>query len=129
MRKILDKMFENKKSAMIIPLISAVVVYLLFVLFGTAEDKTNTIIMTPIVSAIWFFGVFFIIYIQVKNASCPEWFINLFEMLATILSGIYAIISVVSFFISGFQNYNFGLCPGLVTYSAVSWVHSKREKN
>ena len=32
--------------------------------FGTAENKTNMIITTPIASVFWFFGVFFVIFIQ-----------------------------------------------------------------
>ena len=126
MRKLLDKMFGNKKISLIIPITTALFMYLLFVFFGTAEDKTNMIIMTPVVSVFWFFGVFFIIFIQVKNPSCPEWFLNIFELSATIFFGIYAITGIVSFLFGGFQNFNYGLCLGLVTYSAVSWAHSKR---
>ena len=48
MRKLLDKMFENKKLSLIIPIVTALLIYLLFVLFGTAEDKTNLIIITPV---------------------------------------------------------------------------------
>lgn len=74
MRKFLDKIFENKKLSILVPLISAVIVYLLFVLFGISEDKLRLIIITPILSAFWLFGVFVVIYIQVKNKICPEWF-------------------------------------------------------
>ena len=58
MRKILDKMFGNKKLSLIIPMAIALLIYLLFILFGTSEDKINLMIITPIVSVIGFFGVF-----------------------------------------------------------------------
>ena len=129
MRKILDKMFANKKLSLLIPTAIALLMYLLFVLFGTTEDKTDMIIMTPIASVFWFFGVFFVIFIQVKNPSCPEWFLNIFEFLSTTLFGIYAIVDIASFLFDRFQNFDYGLCLGLVTYSAVSWAHSKRPNN
>ena len=126
MRKLLDKMFGNKKLSLIIPMAIALLIYLLFVFFGTAQDKTNLMIVTPIASASWFFGVFLIIFIQVKNSSCPEWFLNLFEFLATVIFGISAIVGSISFVAGGFQNFNLGICLGFVTYSAVSLAHSKR---
>ena len=59
---------------------------------------------------------------------CPEWFLNLFELLAIIVFGVYAIIGAISFVVSGFQNFNIGICLGFITYSAISWAHSKRTK-
>ena len=126
MRKLLDKMFANKKLSLIIPMTIALLMYLLFVFFGTSADKTNLMMVTPIVSVIGFFGIFLIVFIQVKNSMCPEWFLNLFELLATIIFGVYAIIGTMSFLISGFQNFNVGICLGFVAYSAISWAHSKR---
>ena len=126
MRKILDKMFANKKLSLIIPMAIALLIYLLFILFGTSANKTNLIIVTPIVSVIGFFGIFLVVFIQVKNSICPEWFLNLFELMATIIFSIYAIIGAFSLVISGFQNFNVGICLGFVSYSAISWAHSKR---
>ncbi len=126
MRKILDKMFANKKLSLIIPMAIALLIYLIFILFGTSANKTNLIIVTPIVSVIGFFGIFLVVFIQVKNPMCPEWFLNLFELMATIIFSIYAIIGALSLVISGFQNFNVGICLGFVSYSAISWAHSKR---
>ncbi len=128
MRKILDKLFDNKKLSLFVPIVISILVYLLFIIFGTAEEKTKLMIITPILSAICFFGVFLVIFIQVKNSICPEWFLNFFELLATIAFGIYAIIGVISFIASGFQNFNIGMCLGFIVYSAISWAHSKRVK-
>ena len=126
MRKILDKMFANKKLSLIIPMAIALLMYLLFIVFGTSPDKINLMMATPIVSVIGFFGIFLVVFIQVKNSMCPEWFLNIFELMATILFNIYAIIGALSFVISGFHNFNIGICLGFVSYSSISWAHSKR---
>lgn len=128
MRKLLDKMFYNKKLSLIIPIVIALFIYLLFVIFGTAENKTNLMIATPIVSVIGFFGIFLVIFIQVKNSICPAWFLNLFELLAIIIFGFYAVIGAILFIIGGFQNFNVGICLGFITYSAISLAHNKRTK-
>ena len=112
MRKILDKMFEDKKWSMLLPLLAAAVVYLLFLFFTKAEDKARMALMTPFLSFLWFWGIFLIINIQVKNTVCPEWLLNLVEFLAAVLFGIGSILGIVSFVVSGFQNYNFSLCLG-----------------
>ena len=128
MRKLLDKMFGKKKLALIIPTAIALLLYLLFVLFGLSEDKMNLMKITPLASVVCFFGVFLVVFVQVKNAMCPEWFLNLFELLATIIFGIYAIVGALSFVISGFRNFNVEICLGFVTYSSIAWAHSKRTK-
>ncbi len=128
MRKILDKMFCNKKMCIFIPMVIFGIMYLLFVIFSKVDNKTETILTVPIISAFWFFGVFFVVLLQVKNTLCPEWFLNLFEFLTIVIFGIYAIFSIIQFIVSGFQVLNFGLCMGLLTYSAVSLAHSKRTK-
>lgn len=126
MKKFLDKIFCYTKLSLIIPITVSLLMYLLFVFFGTLNNKVNLIIITPIVSIIGFVGVFFIIFIQIKNSMCPEWFLNLFELLVTIIIGIYGIIGVVSFVVSGFQNFNVGISLYPVIYSAVALAHSKR---
>lgn len=128
MRRILDKMFGNKKWCMLIPILIAMLIYLLFILFASTDNKINSMIAFPIISAFWFFGSFLVVYIQVKNTKCPEWFLNLFELIVIIGFGIYAISSIVQFIISGFQNLDYGLGMGLLTYSSVCWAHSKRIK-
>ena len=128
MRKILDKMFENKKLAFWLPIIFATLAYLLFLLFGTVEDKNELLIATPVATFFWLFGSFFVVFVQVKNPRCPEWFLNLFELLVVVMFTSDSIIEVVSFIISGFQNYSPLICAGIVTYSSISWAHNKRTK-
>lgn len=126
MRKILDTLFHNKKLSIGIPILIATLLYLLFIVFGMAEDKTNFIIITPIVSVVGFFGVFALVLVQVKNTLCPAWFLNLFECLVVVIVGVDSLTGTVAFIISGFQNFTPMLCLGPVIFSAVSWAHSKR---
>jgi hypothetical protein len=101
---------------------------LLFIIFGVAEDKMNIIIATPIASVFWFFGAFLVVYVQVKNKSCPEGFLNFFEFVATLFFGIYSIVDAISVVISGFQNFTPITAAGLLTYASIAWAHSKRTK-
>ena len=128
MRSILDKLFENKKLAFWIPIAFAAVAYLLFALFGVSENKGEDLIVMLIVSIGWFFGVFLITFFQVKNPMCPEKFLDFFELMATVVFVSCALANMITFFINGFQDLGV-ICPGAVTYSAVAWAHSKREKN
>ena len=128
MRKILDKMFENRKLSILIPILVSVLLYLLFIIFGVAEDKMNIIIATPIASVFWFFGAFLVVYVQVKNKSCPEGFLNFVEFVATLFFGICSIVDAISVVISGFQNFTPITAAGLLTYASIAWAHSKRTK-
>ena len=57
MRKILDKMFCNKKLSILLPIIVAMVTYILLILFGNSNNKLDTLLALPIISAFWFFGI------------------------------------------------------------------------
>ncbi len=130
MRNILDKLFENKKLSMLIPIIAAAVVYLLFVLFGKGEDKWELVIITPIICAFWYFGVFFIVFMQVKNPMCPEGFLNFAELLFVFCFTAYSIIGTVGFVLGGCQSsIATVICAAAVSYSSISWAHSKRKSN
>lgn len=128
MRKILDKIFGNKKISFWLPIVFATVVYLLFLFFGKAEYKNQLLITIPLATAFWFFGLFLLVFIQVKNPRCPEWFLNVAELGCTVIFTGASIIESVSFIISGFQNFSPVICAGIVTYSSISWAHNKRTK-
>ena len=128
MRKLLDRMFAKKKLSFFIPLLVSALLYLLFIMFGVTEDKMNIIIATPIASVFWFFGAFLVVYVQVKNKSCPEGFLNFVEFVATLIFGIYSIVDAISVVISGFQNFTPITAAGLLTYASIAWAHSKRTK-
>ena len=119
MRKILDKMFENKKLAFWLPIIFATLVYLLFLLFGTVEDKNELLIATPVATVFWLFGSFLVVFVQVKNPICPEWFLNFCELMAVVVFTVFGLIEAIFFVISGFQNFSPLICAGIITYSSI----------
>lgn len=127
MRKLLDIIFSNKKLSICLPLIISAIALILAIIYGNPASIIKTILTGIIISSFWFFGVYFMLLIQVKNPSCPDWFLNIFELVAIAIFGIYAIIYLIKFIISGFSSFNIGICLGLVTYSATAWAHSKRK--
>lgn len=126
MRKILDKMFQYKKLSIFVPMTVAALVYLFFMIFGTAENKVNLLIETPIICVCCFFGVFMVVFAMVKNSMWPEWLLNFYEFFAVIISGVISLIGIISFITSGFQDFGFELFFGMVIFSGVSLAHSKR---
>ncbi|MBR6562543.1 MAG: hypothetical protein IKK70_01225 [Clostridia bacterium] len=127
MKNFLDKLYGNTRPAMAFPLFTAVVAYLLFAFFGVDKDTKMLLIAAPIVSVILFFMLFFMIYIQIKNTSCPEWFLNLCELLFTIFSFLMFVRGIFPFFFSGFEDF-LTVCFGCVAFSAIAWAHSKRKQ-
>ena len=128
MRRLLDKLFENKKLAFWLPILFAAVMYLLFLLLGGAEGKGELLTLTPIATVLWLFGSFLVVFVQVKNPRCPESFLNGMELIAVVVFVGVGLVEAVTFVISGFQSFNPLVCAGTVTYSAISAAHNKRVK-
>ena len=128
MRNFLDKIFRNKKVTILVPIIISLLLYFLYVLLGTGEEKNNLLIITPIASLFWYFGVFLVIYIQIKNPMCPEGFLDFFEIAATFFFGIGSVIIVILGLIDGMKNFNPLYIASCLTFSSISWAHSKRLK-
>lgn len=128
MRKFLDSIFANKKLSILIPILYSTLLYLIFILFGTTEDKMGIITITPIASIFIFFGVFLVIYIQVKNKWCPEGFLNFFELIAIIACLNASISFTVFFVVSGFQSFTPITSAAPLIYASIAWAHSKRTK-
>lgn len=126
MREFIDKIFKNKKATIFIPIIVSLIIYVLFILFGTGEEKNSFIIIIPLISIFWYFGVFFVIYIQIKNPICPEKFLDFFEFVAIIFFSIGAAVFIIFALINGMQNFNLVTIPACLTISSLSWAHSKR---
>ena len=128
MRNFLDKIFRNKKVTILVPIIISLLLYFFYVLLGTGEEKNNLLIITPIASLFWYFGVFLVIYIQIKNPMCPEGFLDFFEIMATFFFGIGSVIIVILGLIDGMKNFNPLYIASCLTFSSISWAHSKRLK-
>ena len=125
MREFLDKIFNNRKATIFIPIIIALLIYILLILFSTGEERNIYAIIVPIISVFCYFGVFFVIYIQIKNPLCPQKFLDFFEVLATIVFSIAAVLFTILGLINDVQNLVFVILACLA-FSSLSWVHSKR---
>lgn len=128
MKILLDSLFKYNKFSIIFPVLMSVAVCLLFAVFGDSADKFKTIASTAVLSVVWYFGVFLVLFVQVKNPSCPEWFLNFLEFLITFLFSAYGLVSTILFLVSRCQNFNIGMCLAIVTYSSAAWIHGKRQK-
>ena len=126
MRKFIDRIFKYRKTTMFIPIIISLVLYVLFFAFGSSEEKNNYLIIIPIISIFWYFGVFLVIFIQIKNPLCPEKLLDFFEFIATIFFSIGSSVLVILSLINGLQNFNPATIPACLTISSLSWAHSKR---
>ena len=125
LRRILDKL-HSSKWARIIPILTAAVMYILFLLFGGPEQKLFLAIAAPAMSAIWYAGVYFILYFQVKNPMCSSKALDLFMLIPTLLFGLSAVSLLITFLSDLQYGFTIGLMLTLVTWSAISLVFSKR---
>jgi len=128
MRKILDKMFGNKRLAIAIPIALAAVLYLLFALFGEDVQKNSILIVTPLASVFVFFAVFFVFIFNIKATKFSQRFFDFCELFAVFFFCSFALFGTISFVVSGFQNFSPIYCACTVVYSSVAWAHSKRQR-
>ena len=128
MRKLLDKMFASTKLSILIPVAVSLVYTLLYLLLTPAENKIAYVLSLLVAYVFWFFGSFFVVFVQVKNPMCPEGFLNFFELLATFTFCVFGTVAILDSVFHGFQNANPGYCVALITYGSVAWAHSKRKK-
>ncbi len=125
MKNILDSLFRCQKISFILPLVTASILYASYAVFGPAENKLYSLIVTLVVSVACFFGAFLVLYFQIKNDT-PLWFLNLVEFLAVMVFGTASVVGIVSFFASGLDMSPIGICAAPVLLSAISLAHSKR---
>ena len=100
--------------------------YVVFAIFGDMPDKSSLLITAPIMSVFVFFGFFFVLYIQVKNPMCPEWFLNLAEILVTCIWGISSIVLIITFLLDVKEGFSAAMMGVLCALSSVAFAHSKR---
>lgn len=125
-RRILDVVFKFKKTAFILPLVLAFVMYIIFVIFGQNPDKQMLMIAAPVMSLVVFGGVYLVFFIQLKNPMCPGWFLDVFEIVTILVFGLGAIISTVTFLMNVKTGFVLNIMFGYTILSVVSLVHNKR---
>lgn len=127
MRKLLDALLLPAKRWVVISIAAAALMLGLFWIFGGMPDKGEPLLTTLVVSLLWFWGVVLVLFIQVKNPSCPEWFLNLFELAMLVVFGAAWIVSCVNFLLHLQNGFSPAVCVCAVTWGAVSFAHSKRK--
>lgn len=127
MRSILDRLFTNCRVAIIAPLVTAVVMYLLFVLFGQVENKLNWVLMVPVGSVIWYGALYFALRILVKFPSCPAWLLDILELAALAVYGYGAVSLGVQFLMNMALNFEPSFCTSIISWSAIALFHGKRK--
>ena len=124
-RRVLD-VLHGSKWARIIPVLTALAMYVLFLIYGGPEQKLVLVIAAPLMSAIWYAGVYFVLYMQVKNPMCSGKVLDLFMLIPTVLFGLSSISLLMNFLTDLQYGFTMGLMLTLVTWSAISLVHSRR---
>ena len=124
-RRVLD-VLHGSKWARIIPVLTALAMYVLFLIYGGPEQKLVLLIAAPLMSAIWYAGVYFVLYMQVKNPMCSGKVLDLFMLIPTVLFGLSSISLLMNFLTDLQYGFTMGLMLTLVTWSAISLVHSRR---
>ena len=125
LRKVVDTL-HGSKWARIVPIIIAVALYALFLIFGNAETKER-FLGTPIWALIWYWGSFMVVYVQVRNAERSEGFLNTVILLTTIVFAWGSVNAIVHFLLDMSGSFNPAVMLGPVTWSSISLAHSKRK--
>ena len=125
MREFLDKIFCNRKTTTFIPIIISLLIYILLIFLSEKDEKYIFMLIVPFMSIFCYFGVFLVVYIQIKNPLCPEKFLDFFETFATVFSVIVVVGFTIFSLIEGVQ-YLLTVILACMIFSSLSWVHSKR---
>lgn len=128
LRKFLDKLFGCKKLSLIAPIVIAITVLVTaLVLNGINADTVMQSLAAVLISAVWFFFVYFLIRMFTKLKSCPEWYTDTFELLAFLCFTLSALLQTIDF-IKDTKSFSASLCICLISLSAISLAHNKRNQ-
>lgn len=125
---VLDKLFENKKLSVWIPLATAAVMYVLFLIFGDMPEKWQLALGTMIVAPIWYGGVYLVFLMQIQNPGCPAKFLDIFLFAAVFVFGFSAVSMSIQFLADMKNNFSASLITGLESWSVFTLVHYKHKQ-
>ncbi len=126
-RRLLDYIADRGRFLVLIPLPLALLELILFYFTSDIENIGKMLIAAPVILALWYFGVFFVIIFQGKNDEVNQTTLDVIIILAlTVFS-----LGAIALCIAGFFNISsyFGLGAGLsaLTVSAICLALGKRE--
>ena len=127
MRKVLDKLFADKKISIVVPVVIALIMYALFLLFGDIPSKAGLLIVTPIASVMSYLGFFCVLYLQVKNPFCSDKIMDFFELATLVFFTPISVFFCLYFLFHIVTAFNPIVCIGPLIWSVVAFVDSKRK--
>lgn len=128
LRSFLDKVFEHPYIKIAAVAGIALVCFLLFVLFGESEQKTQMLLSVAVVTPIVFFGVCMVIWIQIKNPMCPSVFLDFVELMFLVVMIIGLITQTISFIIDIRHGYTVSQSVISSALCGLTFIHSKRTR-
>lgn len=126
MRRIVN-LLHDSKWARIVPVIVAAAMYLLFLIFGSAEMKAELGLLTPFIAFVAYWGIFFVVWVQVRNPMCPAGYLNFCLLLFTFFFTSGSLMIIVPFLADMSNGFSPMCCVGPLAWSALSLAHSKRK--
>lgn len=126
MRFLLDSIFKCKRLAVVFPLITALVFGLLgYFLSDSFGSGINNLCLLPLYMLCAFLVTFFLLFGIMSIKMCPGWYVDTFELLILLGTGISAVAQMINFFID-FQSFTSSLPICITCWSAVSVAHNRR---
>ncbi len=126
MRFLLDTVFKCKRLAVILPIITALIFGILgYFLSDSFGADVNNLWLLPLYMLCAFVITFFLLFGIMSIKMCPGWYVDTFELLILLGTGISAITQIVNFFID-IQTFSSSMPICITCWSAVSVAHNRR---
>ncbi|MBE6635390.1 MAG: hypothetical protein E7617_04240 [Ruminococcaceae bacterium] len=126
-RRLLDYIADVGLPLVLIPLAPALLELVLFYFTSDVAELGKMLIAAPIILALWYFGVFFVIIFQSKNDEVNQTVLDAVIILALTVFSIATIVLLIAGFfkISSYMGLGAGLSA--LTVSAICLALGKRE--
>ena len=125
LRRFLDTILEDKLTHFI-PFGYSFVMLILFYSCTKFESFLSTLIGGPIILALWYFGLFYILHRQSKEDNTGKK-LDLIELAILFFALVISLLCFVLFFFNFKSGIVLGGALGGLTWSSVAFSHSKRE--
>ena len=126
-RRLLDYIANIGAPLVLIPLAPAILELVLFYFTSDIGELGKMLIAAPVILALWYFGVFFVIIFQSRNDEVNQTVLDIVIILALAIFSICTIVLLIAGFfnISSYMGLGAGLSA--LTVSAICLALAKRE--
>ena len=126
--RILDLLLTRNKVPFWLPIAVAVIVYVLFLLYGQNPDKDTLILEGPVFALVWCGGIFLVLGIQLINPYYSAKAMDLCELFFVLMMYASAIITALSLFFDVRQGFGDSTLGAILQLSVLSAIHSLRKE-